>query len=233
MEFLKQLEQLLRDIPEEERKEALRYYEDYFDDAVGVDEDKLIAEIGTPEKVARQIKINLYNKSSNEAGVYTENGYSNAFYKEAKKEISVVGDTKSNNSYGHTTYNDEPNYNAQPRRTNNTWLIVLLIVTCPVWGSVLFGLAVGAIATVFGLVVGFGATFIGLLIGAVCCIGFGIVEMFVQPLAGLLLVGVGLILLAVSICFFCLAVVIITKLLPAIVNGIRYLIDKLFNRKER
>ena len=32
-EFLEQLERLLWDIPEQERKEALEFYENYFDDA--------------------------------------------------------------------------------------------------------------------------------------------------------------------------------------------------------
>ena len=32
-QFMKQLEKLLSDISEEERKEALDYYESYFDDA--------------------------------------------------------------------------------------------------------------------------------------------------------------------------------------------------------
>ena len=33
-EFLRQLAQLLEDIPEAERREALEYYNNYFDDAV-------------------------------------------------------------------------------------------------------------------------------------------------------------------------------------------------------
>ena len=35
-EFLEQLERLLWDIPESERKEALEYYQDYFEDAGAV-----------------------------------------------------------------------------------------------------------------------------------------------------------------------------------------------------
>ena len=32
-EFLKQLEELLSDIPEAERRDAMNYYQNYFDDA--------------------------------------------------------------------------------------------------------------------------------------------------------------------------------------------------------
>ena len=41
-EFLEQLERLLWDIPESERKEALEYYQDYFEDAGAENEGKVI-----------------------------------------------------------------------------------------------------------------------------------------------------------------------------------------------
>ena len=59
VEFMNQLKNLLWDIPEGEREEALNYYEDYFDDA-GVDnEAQVIAALGSPEKVAAIIKEGL------------------------------------------------------------------------------------------------------------------------------------------------------------------------------
>ena len=53
--FLTALEQLLAPLPEAERKDALSYYEDYLDAAGPENEPQAMAELGTPEEVARKI----------------------------------------------------------------------------------------------------------------------------------------------------------------------------------
>ena len=55
-EFMNQLKNLLWDIPECEREEALNYYEDYFDDAGVENEEQVIASLCGPAKVADIIK---------------------------------------------------------------------------------------------------------------------------------------------------------------------------------
>lgn len=60
--FLKKLERLLRRLPEEEREAALRYYREYFDEAGIENEQRVIEELGSPEKVAEEI---LQGSSSN------------------------------------------------------------------------------------------------------------------------------------------------------------------------
>lgn len=54
-EFLAALEALLAPLPESERADALSYYEDYLDAAGPEQEAKALAELGTPEEVARKI----------------------------------------------------------------------------------------------------------------------------------------------------------------------------------
>ncbi|RKI30680.1 DUF1700 domain-containing protein [bacterium 1xD8-6] len=54
--FLRELRRFLADIPEEEREQALTYYEDYFEDAGPENEQKVIQELGSPIDVAKQIK---------------------------------------------------------------------------------------------------------------------------------------------------------------------------------
>ena len=51
-QFMEQLKKLLSDISEEERQEALDYYESYFDDAGEDQEANVIRELGSPGKVA-------------------------------------------------------------------------------------------------------------------------------------------------------------------------------------
>lgn len=58
-QFIAQLARLLQDLPPAERKEAIRYYQEYFDDAGEENEDAVIQELGSPGKVAASIKANL------------------------------------------------------------------------------------------------------------------------------------------------------------------------------
>ena len=61
--FLRQLEELLRDIPDNERREAMEYYRNYFDDAGPENEQKIIEELGSPAKVAESIKKDLFGEA--------------------------------------------------------------------------------------------------------------------------------------------------------------------------
>lgn len=54
-EYMAALRRALSVLPEEERASALRYYEEYFDDAGPENEQKVIADLGAPEQVAAQI----------------------------------------------------------------------------------------------------------------------------------------------------------------------------------
>ena len=62
-DFLRQLEALLRDIPENERREALEYYNNYFEDAGPDREAQIIQELGSPRKVADSIKRDLFGEN--------------------------------------------------------------------------------------------------------------------------------------------------------------------------
>lgn len=58
-EFLQRLEVQLADVTEEERAEAIRFYEEYFDEAGPEQEQKVLLELGSPDKVAAIIKANV------------------------------------------------------------------------------------------------------------------------------------------------------------------------------
>lgn len=71
-EYLNRLQMQLSDLTNEERREALEYYEEYFADAGEENEEEVILSLGTPEQVAEQIKAGLHKE---ENGMFTENGY--------------------------------------------------------------------------------------------------------------------------------------------------------------
>ena len=52
-QFMAELKQLLGDLPAEERDDALNYYEDYFNEAGPDNEQSLIMQLESPQKVAK------------------------------------------------------------------------------------------------------------------------------------------------------------------------------------
>lgn len=73
-EFMFRLAQLLADLSQAERSEALQYYQDYFDDAGPENEQQIIEELGSPEAVAASIKAGLSSEDSDK-GEFSERGF--------------------------------------------------------------------------------------------------------------------------------------------------------------
>ena len=61
-QFIAQLARLLQDLPPAERQEAIRYYQEYFDDAGEENEDAVIQELGSPGKVAASIMADRHSE---------------------------------------------------------------------------------------------------------------------------------------------------------------------------
>ena len=59
IEFMTELAALLQDVPEEERRDAMKYYNDYFDDAGEENEKEVIEALGNPARVAENIRRDL------------------------------------------------------------------------------------------------------------------------------------------------------------------------------
>ncbi|MDE6607931.1 MAG: DUF1700 domain-containing protein [Lachnospiraceae bacterium] len=89
-DFMRQLEMLLSDITPNERKEALQFYNDYFDDAGAENEQNVIKALGSPAKVAASIKADLTGNGS--AGEFTETGYKDPYSK--NQEIMKYGQSE-------------------------------------------------------------------------------------------------------------------------------------------
>lgn len=88
-EFLQRLEQLLFDVSEEERENALSYYTDYFEEAGVEQEQQVIKELGSPERIASIIKTNLIREAQNResSGEFTEYGYVAPEFNEKQQTI--------------------------------------------------------------------------------------------------------------------------------------------------
>ena len=64
IEFMTELAALLQDVPEEERRDAMQFYNDYFDDAGEDKESEVISELESPKKVAEKIKADLLGQQA-------------------------------------------------------------------------------------------------------------------------------------------------------------------------
>lgn len=55
-QFIARLKDCLKSLPADERDNVIRYYEEYFDEAGAEHEKEALAELGSPQKIAMQIK---------------------------------------------------------------------------------------------------------------------------------------------------------------------------------
>lgn len=92
-QFIKELGSLLEGVPAEEREEALQYYSDYFADAGKENEEQVLKELSSPQKVAAQIKASL--KGGTDGGEFTERGYMEEQF--VKKNGLMRRETKEEN----------------------------------------------------------------------------------------------------------------------------------------
>lgn len=211
VEFMRQLECLLWDVPENDRLDAIAYYNNYFDEAGKENEMRVIQELGSPEKVAKIIKADL-NATGNERAEYTEYGYSDG-------RSGVNPNTPIRREPG----DQESKRN---RKIPLALIIVLLVFAAPMIlgvGTGVLGGLIGLIAGAFGILIAIVACGVAFPIAGIACFVTGIVGAVSNPLEGLMIMGVGALLTAVGLFLVVLCAWTAFKWLPALfkicVNG--------------
>lgn len=239
LEFMKELEQLLPDIPSEEREEALSYYNGYFEDAGEEREEDIIKELGSPAKVAAIIKADLSaNPDERESrGYYTEKGYQDTIYKEEKFEVVGAAskaneknteEQKSQQSY----YKRKEDYNNQGtssrasggNNSNRSVIIIIALLTSPIWFPIfisILGVVFGLVCAVLGILFGFGVTGVALIVSGIAVFFYGLIQLSV-PLIGIFYLGISLILFGIGMLLTLLCIFICKTVVPAMV---RFFID--------
>lgn len=244
LEFIRELERLLQDIPMDERQEALQYYEGYFDDAGQDREQIIIVELGSPAKVAASIKADLFS-STQEAqsrGYFTEKGYEDEALQEPKFEIldgtAMESETKKDNGNDtKSNFNAQRNPNTGGRdntrnereehKSNDSGSkIVLIILLCifaipvgiPIIATV-FSLFLAAFCAAAGIFIAFIIISVVFTIIGVALTFLGLIKLFTIPFIGICLAGVGLILFGIGLLFTMVTIALGTKVIPAIIRG--------------
>jgi uncharacterized membrane protein len=236
-EFMNKLEKLLLNIPFDEKKEALQYYTDYFEDAGEENEMQVIEELGSPQKVAETIMAELKN-GNREHGEFTENGYSDSRFekrddlirkeKADKKAGSgyTYHSTGQNNSFDKNPYTENSKEREKPR-TSRTLKIILIILIALTVIPVAWPVLIGCVAVVIGVVCAAFGLFAGLLIGSVALMAvgfiifiFGLTKLLAALPIALLTSGSGLIIFVLGLIATAATVKLCMIVYPAMVRGI-------------
>ncbi len=224
LEFMKELEALLSDISQSEREEALQYYNDYLNDAGVENEQEVLDSLGSPRDLARVIKEGLAD--GGEKGEFTETGYRNeALGEDLKNEIARKEKTEKGGSAGGQ---EKGGFRAKlGKRPMSPGMLVLIALLCilafPILASVagtVIGVAFGILGGILGIVAGAAVTGIVLLAAAVGLLICGIGTLVSVPLAGICLIGLGILLAGIGMFFVWLTVWICAKAVPWVIRGI-------------
>lgn len=208
-QFIAQLARLLQDLPPAERQEAIRYYQEYFDDAGEENEDAVIQELGSPGKVVASIKANLQYGGSTFGANDTdmENTGTESQTKDADgwQNADTQGQSGQQQTWqNRSTQSPYAMQARKPKRGVGGWalLIIILVFASPVLlgvGGGALGIFIGILATVFALWISFFAVAIGMIGGGIAVLIKGILHAISSPAAGLVSMGGGLICIALGI----------------------------------
>ena len=150
--FMKELDFLLQDINEEERREALSFYEDYFDEAGEENEERVMRELGDPSRVAAIIRDSL--KGNFDDHIHSGNdGFSNDDYQRTYEVIDIEEDAK--NKKASTDLKNK--WNTLGSRDRILLIVLLILAIVPLSGMIggLFGVSFGLATAFFCLIFGF------------------------------------------------------------------------------
>ena len=204
-EYMAALRRALSVLPEEERASALRYYEEYFDDAGPENEQRVIADLGAPEKVAEQILADY-------------------------RELTAV----PHQGAGGTAAKPNHRRRGVPPWLLVVLVLLAIPVGVPLIGGLAIGavgtvagLLIAAVAVVLAFVVVLPLT---LLVAGVALCGFSF-ALWGAPASAVTTLGCGLALFALGVLVTLLIIKLCTLFVPPLVRGfvaiIRWFVDKL------
>ena len=203
-EYMAALRRALSVLPEEERASALRYYEEYFDDAGPENEQRVIADLGAPETVAEQILADY-------------------------RELTAVPHQDAGGMAG----KPKRRWRGVPPWLLVVLVLLAIPVGVPLIGGLAIGavgtvagLLIAAVAVVLAFVVVLPLT---LLVAGVALCGFSF-ALWGMPASAVTTLGCGLALFALGVLVTLLMIKLCTLFVPPLVRGIVAIIRWPFNK---
>lgn len=227
IEYMTKLASLLQDIPEVERRDAMKYYNDYFDEAGEENEEQVIREFGAPEEVAENIKADLKGKTEN-----TTHGQQEEYQSAGQQYQMNHQENKQSSEYQYGTSDNQKKKN--DRIGKIVLIVALAIIIGPVLIPIIGGILAAGLAMVLTIIVG---VFALVLAGAVIAIvGIslvisGSVILLPQTAAGLALIGSGLIIMVLGVVVTVGFGKLCEVVFRGLAKGMKYLWEKISHRK--
>lgn len=244
-EFMFALAQLLVDLPFEERSEALKFYNSYFDDAGPENEQHIIEELKSPEAVARSIRAGL--DGTMDGGEFREDGFYETFgdtkpmndvfvrpsddTKNAGKQTETQGGAGGYYNAEHMYH--EPKYHKKGLGKKIA-LAAVIICALPVLlgvGGGLIGVFFGILGCIIGVIAGIFGGAVGGIFGGIGGLSEGVILCFSNPAEGLATIGAGFFSFAIGILMLMLLVWICTFVVPKVVRWIKKMCQRIFKRR--
>lgn len=242
VEFMEKLEYLLQDIPDQEKADALAYYQDYLEEAGDENEEQVIKEFGSPERVAAIIRSELYGNLE-DGGGFTETGYQDERFREPGYQVVEHRDWPDVNEPAGSGRRDGAR--REDRRSNDSRLMKLLklgaiLIVLAILGPIALGVgsavlsaAAGIVICLAVLVLVLGIVTVLLCVAAVIVTVVGIGTLFVSPWGGIFLLGGGVFLLGCSLIGIVLSILVYGRLVPFCFRSVADGISRLFHRNRR
>lgn len=243
IEFMKELEYLLQDIPEEETVDALDYYRDYLEEAGDEKEQDVLMGFGSPERIAAMIRSDL-SGGMETGGEFTDQGFQDSRFEDPRYRLATRMDlpeerpnqersgSKNSRDFEKTGLDQSP----IQKGLKIALIIFLLCLASPFilgFGGTMVGILAAVASVILAVAISIAAVTFALFVAAVAVIGYGIATLFTIPLQGVLLLGVGLALLGLALLCLIVAFLFYGKLIPAMVRGLVNVISGIFNRRGR
>lgn len=235
--FMKELEYLLQDIPEEDKADALAYYRDYLEEAGEENEEAVIKEFGSPERIAAIIRSDLTG-SLEEGGEFTENGYQDERFKDPNYQMAQRYELPE-------VHDIPPECGTKQRKTKQSGMnSILKVILCAVLicmavpavfgiGGGILGAVSGLAAAFLGIVVLVAVITLGLFIGAVACGVGAVIMLFSSPAAAFLFLGIAILLVGLTLLSVVVCILFYGKFLPFLFRSITDGISRLVHRRNK
>ncbi|MBT9779971.1 DUF1700 domain-containing protein [Clostridium sp. MCC353] len=232
--FMKELEYLLQDIPEEDKADALDYYRDYLEEAGEENEEAVIKEFGSPERIAAIIRSDLTGNLE-EGGEFTENGYQDERFRDPNYQMTQRYDLPEVQS-------STQDYSTKPERNSHSGMnqvlkVILWIVLICVAAPAALGIGGGILGVVSGLAAAFltiivlvGVITLVLFIGAIACGVGAVILLFSNPAAAFLFLGIAVLLAGLTLLSVVVCILFYGKFLPFLFRSVTDGISRLVHR---
>lgn len=218
-EFMERLEELLSDVPQEERRDALRYYNDYLDDAGAENENAALAALVSPENVADSIRAGLQEEEASGSG---------------RNAVGRPVSGQERNAAGRQATGPE-----RPGRKGEAGRIILTVLACIFLLPVLIPLGLGAVILAFSFLVCAAVFFASMILSGIVVLVIGValslfalVNLAAFPSSAVCILGGGMVCVGIGLLLTLFMCWLAGKTIPAMCRGFVSLCSLPFHRNK-